>query len=52
MAAERTFRRPVRPIAFAVLIALAAALLGAGVAGTWLFAQHSTEAPLSIGVSR
>ena len=49
--AERTFRRPVRPIAYAILIALAAALLATGVAGTWLMARHSAETSRPIGVS-
>jgi hypothetical protein len=37
--AERTLRRPKRPGAYAAVIALAAVILAAGVAGTWTRAQ-------------
>ncbi len=37
--AERTLRRPKRPGAYAAVIALAAVILAAGVAGTWARAQ-------------
>jgi hypothetical protein len=38
--AERTVRRPKRPRAHALVIALVAAVLAAGVAGTWSLAQR------------
>ena len=37
--AERTIRRPRRPGPYAAVIALAALILAAGVAGTWSLAQ-------------
>ena len=39
--AERTLRRPKRPGAYAAVIALAAAILAVGVAGTWTLAQQT-----------
>jgi hypothetical protein len=41
MTAERTLRRPKRPRAYAATVALAAAILALGVAGTWRVAQRS-----------
>jgi hypothetical protein len=41
MAAERTLRRPKKPRAYAAIVALAAAILAIGVAGTWRVAQRS-----------
>ena len=38
--AERTLRRPKRPGAYAAVIALSAAILAIGVAGTWTLAQR------------
>ncbi|HTI68098.1 MAG TPA: hypothetical protein VL460_11190 [Caulobacteraceae bacterium] len=43
MAAERTFRRPKHPRIYAAVIALAALILAAGVAGAWRVAQASGE---------
>ncbi len=39
--AERTLRRPKRPRAYALLIAIAALMLALGVAGTWIIAQRT-----------
>ncbi|HTK36292.1 MAG TPA: hypothetical protein VL358_13545 [Caulobacteraceae bacterium] len=40
MAPDRTLRRPKRPGAYAAVIALCAAILALGVAGSWSLAQH------------
>ena len=48
MAAPRTRRSPKRPRVYAALVLGAAAVLAAGVAGSWRLAHETTEAPADV----